>query len=557
MSATDHIEKADLQAGSHVTETLKDEATVDDLTYLSGWRLHCLTIALFLSIFLVNFEISIVSTSLVSITDDLLGFGRSSWVVTSYLMVYTAFMVVLAKLSDNVGRKSVLLLCLSGFIVFSGGCGAAQTMNQLIVLRAFQGLGASGVYSLVCIVLFELVPKEKYPRYSVCIAALFVVSLLLGPLLGGLISERSTWRWVFLLNVPVGLPALGLLCVCMPKGFPRHDHPGSRPPQHRRTDLIGAFLMLLALTLVITGFEEASNFSRWTSAVVLAPLIISALAWMMFLGYERYITVNDTESEPVFPWRFCTNGAIVGIMINAFLAGATFTTCVIQIPLRFQVVNNETSWQAGIRLVPFGLAVPVGVALTAAICGKRRLPPIYLLFVASALKIIGIVFLSRVTLDRVLWKGQYGLQFVTGLGCGLSIGVTQLMVPFVIEKRDLGMCKNNNVAVSFTYPCFTATSTSASVQFRILGGAIALATVTAAMNSTIKPELAALVSQEELAHLLRTTTAIHILEQPIRMYVQMIFMDGYNLQLKILVGFAAAEIPATCLIWQRDQVRIA
>jgi MFS family permease len=152
------------------------------------------------AIFLVNFEISIVSTSLVSITDDLHHFGRRSWVVTAYLMTYTAFMVVLAKLSDIIGRKTVLISCLAVFTIFSGACGAAQTMNQLIVFRALQGLGASGVYSVVMVVFFEMVPREAYPRYSVIVTGLFAISLFLGPLLGGVINQSTTWRWVFILK---------------------------------------------------------------------------------------------------------------------------------------------------------------------------------------------------------------------------------------------------------------------------------------------------------------------------------------------------------------------
>jgi MFS family permease len=136
----------------------------------------------------------------VSITDSLQEFGRSSWVITAYLMTYTAFMVVLAKISDILGRKTVLISCLAVFTVFSGACGAAQSMNQLIVFRAFQGLGASGVYSIVLVVFFEMVPKEAWPKYSVLVTALFAISLLSGPLIGGAINANTTWRWVFLLK---------------------------------------------------------------------------------------------------------------------------------------------------------------------------------------------------------------------------------------------------------------------------------------------------------------------------------------------------------------------
>lgn len=197
--------------------------------------------------------------------------------------------------------------------------------------------------------------------------------------------------------------------------------------------------MLAGILLLITGFEEASNFAPWVSARTLAPILIAVPVFGAFFLYERHVTILRIKSvEPVFPWRFCTNRVVMGILINAFLSGAVFTSCIIQIPLRFQAVNNESPWKAGVRLVPFGIAVPVGAGFVAAVCGKRRLPPIYMLILASVLQILGLVFMSRLTLDRVLWKGQYGLQFMTGFGCGLSVGAVTLMTPFAIQRRDLG-----------------------------------------------------------------------------------------------------------------------
>jgi hypothetical protein len=115
-----------------------------------------------------------------------------------------------------------------------------------------------------------------------------------------------------------------------------------------------------------------------------------------------------------------------------------FTTCVIQIPLRFQAVNGETPWRAGVRLISFGVGMPTGAGLTAAICGKRRLPIIYMMFVGSLFQSLGTGFMSTMTMDRLGWNGQYGLQFVAGIGCGFSVGAVTLIMPAVIERRDLG-----------------------------------------------------------------------------------------------------------------------
>lgn len=224
---------------------------------------------------------------------------------------------------------------------------------------------------------------------------------------------------------------------------------------------------------------------------------------------------------------------------NSFLIGAVFTVCVIQIPLRFQAVNNESPWRAGVRLIPFGLATPVGGILSAGICGKRRFAPIYMIFVAATCQVLGIVFMSRQTLDRITWNGQYGLQFLTGFGSGMAITTTQIMVPFVIaEKKDL------------------ATGTSALIQFRFLGAAVVLAIVTAAMNSDLKRTFLQWISPLQLAQMLRTTESIQAIPEPLRTMVKDVFLKGYNMQLRILIGIAAAMFPATLLMWQRKQVKI-
>lgn len=268
-----------------------------------------------MSIFLVNFEISIVSTSLVSITKDLEEFGKSSWIVTAYLLTYTAFMVILAKLSDSVGRKTVLLACLALFTIFSGVCGVAQTINQLIAFRALQGLGGSGVYSLVMVVLFEMVRPNLYPRYTVLVTGLFIISLLTGPLLGGVINRNTTWRWVFLINVPAGAVALLVLVIFMPNNFPYHGLQSKKyVVKVRNLDIVGAGSMLGGITLLIVGLEEASNFAPWLSARVLTPLLLSVPTWVVFVWNSKVVTLGEGKRpEPVFPWRFFKNRVVMGI----------------------------------------------------------------------------------------------------------------------------------------------------------------------------------------------------------------------------------------------------
>jgi hypothetical protein len=289
---------------------------------------------------------------------------------------------------------------------------------------------------------------------------------------GGAICANTSWRWVFLLkydalphikhhnayirSVPAGCVGLLLLLLTLPTNFPHHDRPAKsiKLSDLRRIDYVGAFLMVAFLILVIAGFEEASNFNPWRSVQVIVPLVIAIPILLAFLLYERYITLKNGVKEPVLPWRFFQSRVISGILMHvfyihsslveanlcstAFFVGTVFTTLVIQIPLRFQTVNRLSSFQAGLRLIPLTIMSPIGATICAAACGKRRLPPIYLLFVSSVIQVFALAWLAQINPSRIAWSGQYGFQAMAGIGLGLGIGAQVLLTPFVIEKRDLG-----------------------------------------------------------------------------------------------------------------------
>ncbi|KAJ4327838.1 hypothetical protein N0V84_001648 [Fusarium piperis] len=197
-------------------EPASSPVTEDQNKYLQGWRLWALTIAyvspsrsyqlltlesLWISLFLSTLETTIVSTSLVSITNALNGFILRDWIVTSYLLTYTGFLTIYAKLSDIFGKKTMLLLAIAIFTVFSGLCGAANGMVELIILRAFQGIGASGIFSIIMTLAPTLISLNQYGKYMAIFSTLFIVANVLGPVLGGVISQHSDWRWVFLLKL--------------------------------------------------------------------------------------------------------------------------------------------------------------------------------------------------------------------------------------------------------------------------------------------------------------------------------------------------------------------
>ena len=331
-----------LTAAESSNEKKTDVLVTDEPVWVTGWRLHTLSLrsapryhaavlaadtlsfSVAMCMFLVNIEVSIVGTSLISITNDLHGFRQVGWVVTAYLITYTSMIIIWAKLSDIFGRKQATMATMIIFVVFSGGCAASHTMNQLIINRAFQGIGAAGCVSMALVIAYEMVPKEQYPAIAAEIAAATALGSLVGPLIGGGVSERSTWRWVFLLNVPAGVITVILLFICVPANFPHQGQASYVAPTFKeklsrqslsRLDVSGAFLLLGATLLLVTVLLEASNEFAWGSGTAISLLVVSAVLWVLFLINERIVTGEEWRPEPVFPWRFLVNRPWMGTLL--------------------------------------------------------------------------------------------------------------------------------------------------------------------------------------------------------------------------------------------------
>lgn len=289
-------------------------------TTLSGLLITAGRIAL--SLFLTNLEIPVVTTALINITDDLGGLDRSAWVVSSYMLGYVSCLIIFAKLSDIFGRKLLFCIALLIFTIFSAACGASQTLTQLIVFRAFQGLGGGGCFSVPTAICLELVPKEKYAALTGFISLVFSSSMIAGPIVGGAIAKTTTWRWVFLLNVPAAVPILLIIILCIPKNFPNHGNPGV---PHRtfktlmskqniaRVDLLGGALLIIATLALVAALEEAGLDFGWRSAFVISLLCISAMLLAFFAFWERRVTLHRSIVEPVLPWRFFTSRIWLGM----------------------------------------------------------------------------------------------------------------------------------------------------------------------------------------------------------------------------------------------------
>lgn len=364
----------------------------------------------------------------------------------------SGFLVIVAKLSDIFGRKPLFLMCVGLFVIFSAACGAAQTLTQLIIFRAFQGVAAGGCYAVCMAIGLELVPKEKYAALTGALSMVFSSTMIAGPVIGGAIPDKTTWRWVFLLNCPAAVPALIIGFLCIPNNFPHHGPPGRRnksdslrkvlstvlsKKNFARVDFLGTTLLLLATLALVAALQEAGVKYGWKSAFVIALVCGSGILWTAFVLWERRVTLQESDIEPVFPWRFMTSRIWLGMTINVLSLGSVYMSGIYQLPQRFQVVHGLSPLAAGVRVIAFTGAAPIASVITA-IIAKTGVPPIYIVLAATCLQITGFALLGTLPVSTAIPKAQYGYQVMAGFGCGTNVSLLALMTPFSVEEKDNG-----------------------------------------------------------------------------------------------------------------------
>ncbi|CAG8360437.1 unnamed protein product [Penicillium salamii] len=515
---------------------------------LHGARLYLAIAGLALPLFLTGVEATIVSTSLVTITDDLQNAGQSSWVITSYLLTYTGFLIIWASFSSIFGVKRTLLTAVAIFIAFSGGCAGAQSLSQLVVCRAFQGLGGAGIYTLTLFSILRILPYEQYDKASSLAGGIISIGLVLGPLLGGAISNDGKWRWVFLMNVPAGVIGWLLLYFVLPAHFPNPApvaNEESTPTQVwvnmktaiHQVDFFGAFLVLTACSFIIAALQEGNYQYSWSSALVISFLVISGIAWLAFIAWQWFICRRDLKISPMFPWRLAHNRLFMGMALGFFTTGLPMTVCVINIPQRFQIVNGSSPVGSGVKLLSFALSCLIGIISCSVLAGRLRMPFAYIALIGLVIQVTGLFLFSEIASTAELWLGQFGYLVLAGLGTGLGVSAFYMATSLVVEIED------QNIALGI------------GIQLRMLGGVLGIAASSAILFHYIQSRLSYTLQPDELAALLKTTEAIKTFSPASQLQVREVYATAYSMQMKMCGAFSAAQIFAVAMIWKRQNVR--
>jgi EmrB/QacA subfamily drug resistance transporter len=376
---------------------------------------------LMITVFLAALDQTIVATALPRIVSDLGGLGSYSWVFTAYLLASTVSVPIWGKLGDIYGRRPLFLVAIPVFLAGSALCGLAQSMPQLVVFRAVQGLGAGGLIPLALATVAVIVPPRDRGRYQGLIGGTFATASIVGPALGGVIADNTTWRWIFYVNLPVGAVALVVIWLTMPRRTQRREH---------SIDYLGAGLLAAGTTALLLGLVWGGREYPWLSAQVLGSLAVAAVLLAVFALVER------RAREPILPFDLLRNRNVaVGVVSIALVAMCMFGT-ISFVPLFVQGVIGTSATASGIVLTPMMLSA-VGMSILSGQWVSRTGR-----YKANALAgpvVLGtaMLLLSRMDVDTT--RGEAIRNMVlAGIGMGLMMQIFVLVIQNTVPMRVLG-----------------------------------------------------------------------------------------------------------------------
>ena len=416
-------------------------------------------LAILLTLLLAALDQTIVATALPKIVEDLAGVERYTWVATMYLLASTSLALVYGKLADTYPRKRVTLAAVGLFLGGSVACGLAgiagplpllgDGMSQLVISRGIQGMGAGGIFAMTFIVIADLFTPAERGKYQGYVGAVFGVSSVMGPLLGGLLTDHaggwmpgiSGWRWVFLVNLPIGGVALWHILRRMP--------PLEAPPGATRPDFVGAGLLVGGLAPLVLGLQIDKQASPWlpwvASASAAAEGSAAAAGWQLWatpgllavsaILLTAFVRRSRAVAGPILEPRLFSEPVFRRATLATFFFGAAFISINIFVPLFLVSTRGVSATEAGVVLIPFSLGIVISATLAGQVAsrfGYRRQ-----IVAGTAVFFLGAALLARMDADTAY--GQvYLYMILCGLGAGPGMPLFTLAIQNATDVRFVG-----------------------------------------------------------------------------------------------------------------------
>lgn len=438
---------------------------------------------LMLALFLASLDQTVVSTAMPRIIADLGGFDRFTWVTTAYLVASTTTVPIAGRLSDLYGRKAFFLGGIVVFLVGSVLAGVSQSMNQLIAFRAIQGIGGGTMMAMSFTTVGDLFPPAERGKYQGIVAAVFGLSSVIGPALGGFITDNLSWNWVFYVNVPLGLPVIALFI---------RFFPNARPEKRtHRLDYAGMALLVLVVAPLLIGLSLAGVQYEWLSPQIVAILVFAAVMTVAFVLVER------RAEDPIMPLSIYSNQVVSISLVAVFITGFGMFGSIIFIPLFFQGVLGASATSSGSFMTPMMMSMVVAAALSgqalSRLGGHYRLQGLIGIGIMTA----GMLATSRMTADTSFAQAVASIMLM-GLGLGMTFPSFTIAVQNAAPMGQLGAV------------------TSATQFYRSIGGALGLAVLgsfmanrfAAGLQESLPPAIRQAVPAEQLARMEKNPQAL-------------------------------------------------
>lgn len=381
---------------------------------------------LLLGILMGAMDNTIVSASMPTIVGELGGLDKFIWVTSAYLVATMASMPIFGKLSDMYGRKRFFILGLFIFLVGSALCGTAQSITQLSVYRAIQGIGGGSLMPIAFTIIFDIFPPEKRGKMTGLFGAVFGLSSVVGPLLGAYITDQINWRWIFYINLPLGIISLFFIVLFYKENLNL---------KRIKIDWVGAIALVGAVVSLMFALEFGGNEYAWDSAVILSLFAIFAVLFVLFIMVERRV------ADPIISLDLFKNRLFAATQSVAFFYGSAFIITTVLIPIFVQSVYGGTATNSGIILIP----MMVGSVVGSQIAGQsvRKFSYRSIMLVSVCLFSIGMLLLS--TIDANTARSSLTIfMVITGLGVGFSFSLLSMATQHKIEPQKRGIATSTN-----------------------------------------------------------------------------------------------------------------
>ncbi|MDX6310443.1 MAG: hypothetical protein QOI06_3489 [Nocardioidaceae bacterium] len=435
-----------------------DVPTADSDGYLSHRQILVVMGGLMAGMFLAALDQSIVGTALPRITSELGGLSKLSWVVTAYLLTQTASTPLWGKISDLYGRKLIFQAAIITFLAGSLLAGLSQSIGELIAFRAIQGLGGGGLFALALATMGDIVPPRERGRYGGYFGAVFGTSSVLGPLLGGFFTDGPGWRWIFYINIPIGIGALVITTTALKMKHVRREH---------AIDYLGAATIVAAVSSFLLYTTWAGPDVGWGSgngiALIVAGLLLTAL----------FVFVESRATEPIIPLELFRISVFRTANLYSFILGFAMFGAIIFLPVYLQVVQGYSPTKSGLAFLPmvigiFSTSISSGIAMSRT--GRYKAFPI----AGATTVIVALFLLSRLGVDSPYWQAAI-FFYLFGAGLGFSMQIVVTIVQNAVDRRHMG------------------TATSSVAFFRSMGGTFGAAVFGAILSARLATHVAAVL----------------------------------------------------------------